>query len=102
MLFIIPYSHESLSVKRLPWVTFILIFINVVVYMATLSTAVPEKEVDESFEAFAKYLGEHPYLELPKGTPELIGKQGLDELQEMREKSDTSEIPPQQIQTEQQ
>jgi membrane associated rhomboid family serine protease len=65
---IIPYGHEHTTVRRLPWVTFTLMGLCVLVF---LLTAVTDHDVSEElareYGEFSQYLGEHPYLEL---TPE--------------------------------
>ncbi len=62
---IIPYGHEHTTVRRLPWVTFTLMGLCVLVFILT---SVAHRDVSqglsEEFVEFSEYLGAHPYLEM--------------------------------------
>jgi membrane associated rhomboid family serine protease len=62
---IIPYGHEHTTVRRLPWVTFVLMGLCVMVFVITaMSSRDTESRVAEDFNEFFVYLTSHPYLEL--------------------------------------
>jgi len=62
---IIPVGHESDTVRRLPWITFGIIGICIVVHIF-LSTEINKNmnAVEESAQKLVEYYFEHPYLDL--------------------------------------
>jgi membrane associated rhomboid family serine protease len=63
---IIPYGHEHTTVRRLPWVTFTIMGLCVLVFIGTQFTVSGHGE-DEAIEGLGRifeYLVEHPHLEL--------------------------------------
>jgi membrane associated rhomboid family serine protease len=66
---IIPYGHEHSSVRRLPWVSFSLMGLCVVVFLITaLAADSGGPPTDSDFTELFEYLSSHPYLEV---SPEL-------------------------------
>jgi membrane associated rhomboid family serine protease len=67
MLFI-PVGLDKSEVRRIPWVSFSLIGVNILVFvllwMSSLQSSVKE-ELSGKAEAVAQYLGQHPYLKVP-------------------------------------
>jgi membrane associated rhomboid family serine protease len=63
----IPIGLDQTSVRRLPWVTFSIIAINLVVFLAA-NAAVhgTEEEIAKRREAATAYWMQHPYLEFPE------------------------------------
>lgn len=63
---IIPYGHEHTTVRRLPWVTFTIMGLCVVMFVVTSMVANnrSEEKVAEGMARIFEYLAEHPYLEL--------------------------------------
>ncbi len=63
---IIPIGHEHTTVRRLPWVTFVLMGLCLVIFLLTYSS---DRRIQlEGYEGLDKafdYFLEHPYLELP-------------------------------------
>ncbi len=62
---IIPYGHENTTVRRLPWVTFTLMGVCVVVFV--LMSFAPDDggaQATEDLGEFFQYLTLHPYLEI--------------------------------------
>jgi membrane associated rhomboid family serine protease len=73
---LIPIGLDQTSVRRLPWVSFSIIAINILVFLAA-STAVhsAEEAISRRGQAVMSYWTQHPYLEfptrmLPKGMSE--------------------------------
>ena len=61
---IIPIGHEDTSVRRLPWVTFTIMILCVVVFLATLpATNRLERQANERLKTAVEYYITHPYLE---------------------------------------
>jgi membrane associated rhomboid family serine protease len=72
---IIPYGHEQTTVRRLPWVTFTLMGLCVLVFVATNIVGSGDDAEYEAYERLYEvfeYLGEHPYLELTPRSEELL------------------------------
>ncbi|NIM91493.1 MAG: rhomboid family intramembrane serine protease [Candidatus Aminicenantes bacterium] len=70
---IIPVGHESDTVRRLPWITFIIMAICIVVHLF-ISGQVNKKlvEVEEIGKELIRYYFDHPYLELDTETKKLL------------------------------
>ncbi len=63
---IIPIGHEEDTVRRLPWVTFVVIALNIVVFLSVgLQAERTERRIGDRFRAVVDYWGAHPYLDLP-------------------------------------
>ncbi len=60
---IVPIGHSESGVRRLPWVTFGLMGVCVVVFLVSLRYAGQSPRLDR-VERFVEYFFEHPYLEL--------------------------------------
>jgi membrane associated rhomboid family serine protease len=63
---IIPYGHEHTTVRRLPWVTFTIMGLCVLVFVISSmsSNDRTEERVNDGLSRVFEYLAEHPYLEL--------------------------------------
>jgi membrane associated rhomboid family serine protease len=62
---IIPYGHENTEVRRLPWVSIVIMSLCVLVYLGTYSAISRwEAEAEKAFRQFFTYYMTHPYLEL--------------------------------------
>jgi len=71
-LIFVPYGNDNDAVWRTPWVTVSIIFLNIVIYMATCTTLDRDyNRIEISKKAINTYLLDHP---------ELIDSQRLDEL----------------------
>lgn len=70
---IIPIGHENQEVRRLPWVTFVIMGICVLVHLL-LSGAVDraEKKAQERLQEMLEFYIEHPYLEMDEETGKLL------------------------------
>lgn len=82
---IIPIGHESDTVRRLPWITFGIIAINILIHLF-ISSGIRKnvKAVEQSARNLVEYYFGHPYLELDpevekllfgSGNPEVIQNQ---------------------------
>ena len=60
---ILPIGHEGTGVRRLPWVTLTIIFINILVFLFTNNTdkRIQQGLKDESLKVITYYV-DHPYL----------------------------------------
>ncbi len=67
---IIPIGHDQQTVRRLPWVTFAIIAVNVVAFLATMNDAgEAEKRNQEAGNAAFEYWMAHPYLDFKLPIP---------------------------------
>lgn len=65
MFLIIPVGHESNEVRRLPWITFGIMAMCLVVHIfISLEMGTKEEQVGSSAEEFITYYFNHPYLEM--------------------------------------
>jgi membrane associated rhomboid family serine protease len=83
---IIPYGHEHTTVRRLPWVTFTIMGLCVLVFAGTQFTATGHGD-DQAVEGLGRifeYLVEHPYLELDPRFFDLLRERNVSE-QEIEE-----------------
>jgi membrane associated rhomboid family serine protease len=83
---IIPYGHEHTTVRRLPWVTFTIMGLCVLVFIGTQFTVSGHGE-DEAIQGLGRifeYLVEHPYLELDPRFFDLLRDRNVSE-QEIEE-----------------
>ncbi|MFZ5788211.1 MAG: rhomboid family intramembrane serine protease, partial [Acidobacteriota bacterium] len=63
---LIPIGHDQQEVRRLPWVTFAIIALNLVVFLGTGTTGDElQRGAAEAAQRAFEYLAEHPYLEVP-------------------------------------
>ncbi len=62
---ILPYGHEQTSVRRLPWVTFALMGLCVVMFVGTLPAIhTAQRRIVTRMQEVIEFFFEHPYLEL--------------------------------------
>ncbi|MGD2295902.1 MAG: rhomboid family intramembrane serine protease [Candidatus Aminicenantes bacterium] len=81
---LIPIGHESSTVRRLPWITFAIMAICLVVHiLVTLDLDKREKDLENAAREFLGYYVEHPYLELDPETLNLVfGERLAEQVQE--------------------
>ncbi len=65
MFLIIPVGHESNDVRRLPWVTFGIMALCLIVHIfLSMEVGAKQSELERSAEDLVTYYFNHPYLEL--------------------------------------
>ena len=65
MFFIIPVGHESNEVRRLPWITFGIMAICLIVHVVlSMQVGTKDNQLGSSAEELVRYYFNHPYLEL--------------------------------------
>ena len=65
MFIIIPVGHESNEVRRLPWITFGIMAICLIVHIfLSMDVGAKEEKLWSSAEEYITYYFNHPYLEL--------------------------------------
>ncbi len=79
---IIPIGHEHTTVRRLPWVTFSIMGLCVLVSIFTsLMGSGGEREAAGNLQQALEYFAEHPYLQLPERLYSFFeGQYGADEM----------------------
>jgi membrane associated rhomboid family serine protease len=79
---LIPIGHEDTSVRRLPWVTFGIMIICLLVFLITLpGTKESQRKAGERLQEAVQYWVHHPYLKLDERLTKLMsgGRQDVDE-----------------------
>lgn len=72
-MLIFPIGHESNTVRRLPWITFIIIAICLIVHIfVSLSMKNVEKRLESAAVEFVEYFLSHPYLEFDPDLKDMI------------------------------
>ncbi len=85
---IIPIGHESDTVRRLPWITFVIMAICLLVHISVSSQVDKlERELELAARQYLEYFFTHPYLELDPEIKELLyrgrGEKVLEPLMDM-------------------
>lgn len=72
-MLIIPIRQQNSVVRRIPWVSVVLVALNTLVFFATaLASSGLRQELNERAEAVAAYALDHPYLSLSAEMDELL------------------------------
>jgi len=80
MFIIIPVGHESNEVRRLPWITFGIMALCLVVHIfLSMEVGAKEKQLGSSAEELVTYYFNHPYLELNPEIKKLLFSGGDEE-----------------------
>ena len=79
---LIPLGHQKRTVRRLPWVTFTIMALCMVVFVLTLpGDSRRQKEAFQKLDTALEFFFEHPYLELqPRFQSLLVSEIGEEEL----------------------
>jgi len=86
MFILLPVAHEQQKVQRLPWITFALIAINVVVYLITSPGHDDnQREINEKYDQVVKFYVQHPYLEFPDSMNQFLTQNELQKIEAMKE-----------------
>src|SRR2546430_1100535 len=74
----VPLGNENSTVRRLPWVTFSIIILNVLIYLGTLPIiARQEKELVEKRMELLTYLEQNPALLFDKSVRKKLVDEGI-------------------------
>lgn len=80
MFIIIPVGHESNEVRRLPWITFGIMALCLVVHIfLSMEVGAKEKQLGSSAEELVTYYFNHPYLEINPEIKKLMFSRGDEE-----------------------
>src|SRR6188508_3353081 len=96
-MLLIPIGHEEQKVQRTPWVTFVLIGLNVLIFLYTFFTNPAQKELTAPLVAVLEYYAEHPYLELSQEIRELFNEEQRKKLDSMADEADPSQFSEEEI-----
>ena len=69
---ILPIGHEESGVRRLPWVSFGIMALCVIVFVATTASGPEEYETAEELDEVLQYWMSHPYLDFPPEIEQLF------------------------------
>ena len=79
-MFLLPIGHENDTVRRLPWITFGIMAICIVIHaFISLDVNETEKELNKVSRELVSYYFQHPYLELDPEARKLIFGEGDNE-----------------------
>jgi len=102
MFLVIPYKHENLVLRGLPWITFGLIAVNVLIFLLTFPKSPDQTEIAGGLESFYKYYEEHPYLEIPSNIREVMSGSELTKLDDLSKSAIPAGVTEQQQRLQQQ
>lgn len=89
MFILLPVAHEQQKVQRLPWITFAIIAINVVVYLITAPGRDDnQREVNQKYDQLLRYYVDHPYLEFPDNMRQFLTQSEIEKIQVMKESAE--------------
>jgi membrane associated rhomboid family serine protease len=100
-MLILPIAQEDNTVRRTPWVSYVLIALNFVVFLLVALLFQPdakEAAFEERVGEALTYLFRHPYLEAPPGLLRYAPKQAREELQNELQEVRSQTEPPSQLQ----
>lgn len=102
-MILLPIGHERQTVQRLPWVTFTLIGICVLVYLYTsLFANTNDDQLIQRVNEFFTYYTEHPYLEIPAEMQQFLRSKDQELFSSMKEGVDRASLDPDKVREEQQ
>jgi membrane associated rhomboid family serine protease len=84
-MLLIPIAQEESVVRRTPWVSFLLIALNFVAFLALSGSGPGKEEVEARAAEFFGYLAERPYLEPSPEIAALLGEGFQEDLEKARE-----------------
>lgn len=89
MFILLPVAHEQQKVQRLPWVTFALIAINIVVYLIIIPGRDDnQREISQKYDQLLKYYVDHPYLEFPDSMNQFLTQSEVQKIEAMKESAE--------------
>ena len=86
-MILLPIGRDDAEIRRHAWVSYVVIALNVLAFVAVSTATRASKMVKLQLE-FARtgtYLMERPYLELPKDLEPLVGAHGKQQLEQRRQ-----------------
>lgn len=101
-MLIFPLGHESQRVRRLPWVTFIVMGLNVLLFLyASYVGGAVEDRTAEKYNEFREFLYAHPYLKVPPVMEQQSTPEEDEKLQEIRDNASKPDLEQAAIDSEQ-
>jgi|GEM_PF-243124 len=101
-MILLPYAHERQTVQRLPYITFGLIVLNVLIFLLIHYGANSVDDYNQKLDRFQQYVYEHHYLTIPAEGRKYFESWQLEELDTLHEASNTSDYDPETLRQEQQ
>ena len=94
MFIFLPISHEQQNVQRLPWITFGLIALNVIVFfLTTAGRSDTESSFNQKYDYLLRYQLERPYLEFPQSMREYLSEKDNEKIDLLKEAAETTIDP---------
>jgi membrane associated rhomboid family serine protease len=83
-MLLLPIAQENSTVRRMPWVTGVIIALNFLALIATSTAGEGRVAFRQRLSEFLHYLGAHPYLSPPPEVTRRLGVEFESELEEAR------------------
>ncbi|HSE42452.1 MAG TPA: rhomboid family intramembrane serine protease [Acidobacteriota bacterium] len=91
MFIFLPVGHEQQTVQRLPWITFSLIALNLLVFfIVNPGRSDLETAMNEKYDRFLTYYVQHPYLEFPDEMRGFLNESDNERIDLLSEGAETS------------
>src|SRR5689334_17531074 len=100
-MILLPYAHERQTVQRLPYITFGLIALNVIIFLLTHYGTSSIDEYYSKLDQYQQYVYAHHYLKIPDEGRKYFEKWQLDELDTLHEAANLSNMDAETLRQEQ-
>jgi membrane associated rhomboid family serine protease len=84
-MLLLPIAQENSTVRRVPWVSGVVIALNFLALVAVSLSGDGREASRERLAEFLHYLGEHPYLSPPPEVTRRLGDEFLSDLEDLRQ-----------------
>jgi membrane associated rhomboid family serine protease len=100
-MILLPYAHERQTVQRLPYITFGLIVLNVIIFLFTQYGGHSINDFYEKVNDLQEYASARPHLELPPEGRKYFEPWQLQQLDALHEATNLRDFDPEQLRQEQ-
>ena len=100
-MILIPYAHERQTVQRLPYITFGLIILNLIIFLFTHYGGHSIDDLYEKLNDLHEYASSHPHLEVPPDGRKYFERWQLQQLDTLREATNLRDFDQEQLREEQ-
>lgn len=100
-MILLPYAHERQTVQRLPYITFGLIALNILIFLFTHFGRNSVDEYYSKLDEYQQYVYAHHYLQIPEDGRKYFEKWQLEELDTLHEAANLSNMDPETLRQEQ-
>lgn len=83
-MLLIPIGLDEHKVQRVPWVTYVLIALNSLIFLYTFLNAPDQKDLEKPLTTMIEYYAMHPYLRFPEELKKIFSAEQLKELESLK------------------